>query len=55
MVILNVSSLSNTSEKLDMAEMLVFQLIKIFPFDFLISGILFDFCEVRFLPESSGV
>ena len=55
MVILNVSSLSNTSEKLDMAEMLVFQLIKNFPFDFLISGILFDFCEVRFLPESSGV
>jgi hypothetical protein len=54
-VILNVSNLSNTSEKLDTAEMLVFQLIKIFPFDFLISGILFAFCVVRFLPEPSGV
>ena len=39
-MILNVSSLSHTSEKLDTAEMLVFQLIKMIPIDFLISGII---------------
>ena len=54
MVVLNVSNLSSTSEELDIAEMLVFQLIKIIPFGFLISGVFFAFCDGEILPKHSG-
>lgn len=45
MVVLNVSNLSSTSEEFDIAEMLVFQLIKMISFGFLILGVLFAFCD----------
>ena len=51
----SVSNLSRASEEFNAADIVVFQLIKIIPFGFLVSGMWFAFCDGEVSPKDSGV